>query len=33
VQALRLRMFRIRETLERCIQNCVMLADAERGLK
>lgn len=29
LQALRLRMFRIRETLERCIQNCAALLDTE----
>jgi DNA-directed RNA polymerase specialized sigma24 family protein len=29
LQALRLRMFRIRETLERCIRNCVAIAGPE----
>ncbi len=31
LQALRLRMFRIREALERCIRNCMTLVDTRHG--
>lgn len=31
LQALRLRMFRIREALERCIRNCMTIADTRRA--